>query len=109
MIFFAKFYIFSIIFARLCVFFNAFYVLIFQAKKLCLCYFSRFFQLCRLVSRLIRRRVSSLVLVPSMKLTLVLGVGGGGLVVEGMVAAGPVLDRYPACSGSLVVLVVLVV
>ena len=42
---FAKFCIFLLIFARLCVFLHAFLVLIFQAQKLCRCYFSRFFQL----------------------------------------------------------------
>ena len=42
---FAKFCIFLLIFARLCIFLHAFFVLIFQAQKLCLCYFSRNFQL----------------------------------------------------------------
>ena len=43
---FSNFCIFLLIFARLCVFLHAFFVLIFQAQKLCQCYFSRFFQLC---------------------------------------------------------------
>ena len=42
---FAHFCIFLLIFARLCVFLHMFFVLIFQAKKLCQCYISRFFQL----------------------------------------------------------------
>ena len=42
---FAKFYICLLIFALLCVFLQRFLVLIFQAQKLCQCYFSRFFQL----------------------------------------------------------------
>ena len=45
---FCKFLHFLLIFARLCIFLHAFFVLIFQAQKLCLCYFSRFFQLCKL-------------------------------------------------------------
>ena len=42
---FCTFCIFLLFFARLCVFLHVFFVLIFQAQKLCQCYFSRFFQL----------------------------------------------------------------
>ena len=43
---FAKFCKILLLFAHLCVFLHTFFVLIFQAKKLCLCYFSCIFQLC---------------------------------------------------------------
>ena len=39
------------IFERLYIFFNALFVLIFQTQKLCLCYFSRFFQLCAYITK----------------------------------------------------------
>ena len=42
---FAKFCIILLRFACLFLFLHAFFVLIFQAQKLCQCYFSRFFQL----------------------------------------------------------------
>ena len=42
----AHFCIFLLIFACLYVFWHVFFVLIFQAHKLCQCYFSSFFQLC---------------------------------------------------------------